>query len=128
MTRTSENDKANVIAFCEMMFNDCEPEKAIARYAGDDYIQHNPHVSDGKEGFISYFERMASEHPGKSVEVKRAIAEGNHVVLHCHQIWPGGLEYAGIDIFRLDEAGKVVEHWDVLQELPDQSKHDNGMF
>lgn len=128
MTRTSENDKANVIAFCEMMFNDCEPAKAIARYAGDDYIQHNPRVSDGKEGFISYFERMASEHPGKSVEVKRAIAEGNHVVLHCHQIWPGGLEYAGIDIFRLDEAGKVVEHWDVLQELPDQSKHDNGMF
>lgn len=128
MTRSSEADKANVIAFYEMMFNDCDPAKAIVRYAGDDYIQHNPHVSDGKDGFISYFERMATEYPGKRVEVKRAIAEGNHVVLHCHQIWPEGLEYAGIDIFRLDDAGKVVEHWDVLQELPGHSKNDNGMF
>lgn len=128
MTRSSETDKANVIAFYEMMFNDCEPAKAIALYAGDDYIQHNPHVSDGKDGFIAYFERMAAEHPGKRVEMKRAIAEGNHVVLHCHQVWPGGLEYAGIDIFRLDEAGKVVEHWDVLQELPEHSENENGMF
>lgn len=128
MARTPETDKANVIAFYKMMFNDCEPAKAIAAYAGDDYIQHNPHVSDGKAGFISYFERMAQEYPGKRVEVERAIVEGNHVVLHCHQIWPEGLEYAGIDIFRLDEAGKIVEHWDVLQELPDHSENDNGMF
>lgn len=128
MERTPETDKANVIAFYKMMFNDCEPAQAISSYAGDDYIQHNPHVSDGKDGFISYFERMAQEYPGKRVEVKRAIAEGNHVVLHCHQIWPEGLEYAGIDIFRLDEIGKIVEHWDVLQELPDHSENDNGMF
>lgn len=128
MTRRPETDKANVIAFYEMMFNDCEPAKAIETYAGDGYIQHNPHVSDGKDGFITYFERMTAEHPGKHVVVKRAIAEGNHVVLHCHQVWPGGLEYAGIDIFRLDESGKVVEHWDVLQELPDHSENDNGMF
>lgn len=128
MERTPETDKANVIAFYKMMFNDCEPAQAIAAYAGDDYIQHNPHVSDGKDGFISYFERMAQEYSGKRVEVKRAIAEGNHVVLHCHQIWPEGLEYAGIDIFRLDEAGKIVEHWDVLQELSDHSENDNGMF
>ena len=128
MTRRPETDKANVIAFYEMMFNDCEPAKAIETYAGDGYIQNNPHVSDGKDGLITYFERMTAEHPGKHVVVKRAIAEGNHVVLHCHQVWPGGLEYAGIDIFRLDESGKVVEHWDVLQELPDHSENDNGMF
>jgi predicted SnoaL-like aldol condensation-catalyzing enzyme len=50
------------------------------------------------------------------------------VILHCHQIWPGGLEYAGIDIFRLDDQGRVVEHWDVLQVPPEQSQNPNGMF
>ncbi len=120
--------KRDVIAFYEMMFNDSRPREAIERYAGEDYIQHNPHVANGRQGFIEYFERMAAEYPDKRVEVKRAFAEGRHVILHCHQIWPNGLEYAGIDIFRLDDAGKIVEHWDVLQELPETSAHDNGMF
>ncbi|WP_298854616.1 nuclear transport factor 2 family protein [uncultured Ruegeria sp.] len=128
MTNDLEQNKKNVIAFYEMMFNDCEPAKAIEQYVGDDYIQHNPDVEDGKQGFIDYFIKMADEYPVKSVVVKRAIAEGNHVVLHCHQIWPEGLEYAGMDIFRLDEKGKIVEHWDVLQVIPDHSKNDNGMF
>ena len=123
-----EKNKQNAIAFYEMMFNACEPQKAIELYVGDSYIQHNPHVLDGKQGFINYFIQMAEENPGKSVVVKRAIAEGNYVVLHCHQIWPDDLEYAGIDIFRLDDAGKIVEHWDVLQELPAHSQNDNGMF
>ena len=128
MSSTLERNRKNVIAFYEMMFNDCDPEQAIARYVGTDYIQHNPHVADGKQGFIDYFKRMAREHPGKSVTVKRSVAEGNLVVLHCHQVWPGGLEYAGMDIFRLTDDGKVVEHWDVLQELPSESAHSNGMF
>lgn len=128
MQRNPETDKANVIAFYEMMFNDCQPAEAIERFAGANYIQHNPHVADGKDGFIAYFEKMAEEYPGKRVEVKRAIADGKFVVLHCHQVWPEGLEYAGIDIFRLDDKGKVVEHWDVLQIMPDQSANENGMF
>ena len=128
MQRTSEADKANVIAFYEMMFNDCRPADAIATYTGAEYIQHNPHVGDGKDAFIAYFEKMAQEYPGKRVEVKRAFVDGQHVILHCHQIWPEGLEYAGIDIFRLDDDGKIIEHWDVLQVLPDQSSKDNGMF
>jgi len=123
-----EDNKAKVIAFYELMFNACAPREAIALYAGADYVQHNPHVPTGKAGFIAYFERMAQEWPGKQVTVKRALAEGDFVMLHCHQHWPGDRDYAGIDIFRLDADGKIVEHWDVLQVMPDESANPNGMF
>lgn len=120
-------NKTNAVAFYEMMFNDREPREAIARFAGEEYIQHNPHVKNGKEGFIIYFEKMARDYPGKQVHVHRVIGENDLVVLHCHQIWPDE-EYAGMDIFRFDKAGKIVEHWDVLQLLPKTSAHENGMF
>ena len=123
-----EANKKNVVDFYTLMFNQSRPREAIERYVGDSYTQHNPGVEHGKEGFIKYFEQAAEEYSGKHVGFTRTIAQGNYVVLHCRQEWPGDHTWAGIDIFRLDDNGKIVEHWDVLQIVPDKAQNRNGIF
>jgi predicted SnoaL-like aldol condensation-catalyzing enzyme len=124
-------NKRNVMAFYDLAFNQNKPREAVERYVGTSYTQHNPEVPDGKDGFISYFEKMARDYPGKRLEFKRVLAEGNQVIVHCWSRFPGWLgdsEFAAIDIFRLDDNGKIVEHWDVLQRIPRSSAHVNTMF
>ncbi|SDM24309.1 nuclear transport factor 2 family protein [Kriegella aquimaris] len=122
----SENKK-NAIAFYKTAYLG-NPKKAIAEYVGQEYIQHNPAVANGKAGFIAYFERMQKEYPEKSIEFVRCIAEGNLVALHTHQLWPDNDEYVTMDFFRFDENGKICEHWDSIQQVPKTSKNKNKMY
>ena len=122
-----KQNKAHAIAFYKMAYEG-NPRKAVELYVGDEYIQHNPLVGDGKEAFIAYFERMQAEYPGKSIEFVRSVAEGHLVALHTHQVWPGGDEYVTMDFFRFNDAGKIVEHWDTVQQIPESSANANTMY
>jgi hypothetical protein len=82
---------------------DGSPRQAVLDHVGAEYIQHNPLVGNGREAFIAYFERMASEYPEKSISFVRAVAEDDLVALHTHQTWPGGEEYVTMDFFRFDQ-------------------------
>ena len=118
--------KTKAIGFYRTAFEG-QPRQAVERYVGDRYIQHNPAVADGKEGFIAYFERMQREYPEKSIRFLRAVAEDDFVALHTHQTWPGDDQYVTMDFFRFDADGKIVEHWDAIQQVPEEMAHGNGM-
>ncbi len=122
-----EENKKNAIAFYKTAYEG-NPKAAIEKYVGNQYIQHNPDVADGLEGFISYFERMQNEYPNKSIEFVRCIAEGDLVSLHTHQTWPGNDQYVTMDFFRFDDNGKICEHWDAIQQIPKQSANQNTMY
>ena len=122
-----EKNKENAIVFYKTAYEG-NPRLAIEQYVGHEYIQHNPDVTDGTQGFIDYFERMQNEYPDKSIEFVRCIAEGNLVALHTHQTWPGNDEYITMDFFRFDEDGKICEHWDSIQQIPEDSANPNSMY
>jgi predicted SnoaL-like aldol condensation-catalyzing enzyme len=125
-----DRNKANALAFYDLMFNKADPAEAVRRFVGPLYIQHNPHVADGAQAFVAYFEALGREHPGRHTVFKRVLADGDLVAIHSHQTWPtrDPAEWAVVDIFRFDQDGKIVEHWDVLQAVPAASANGNTMF
>jgi predicted SnoaL-like aldol condensation-catalyzing enzyme len=127
MNHNLNHNKKNAIDFYKMAYEG-NPRLAVKLFVGSEYIQHNPLVGDGAEPFIEYFERMATEYPEKSIEFVRAVSEGNLVALHTHQVWPGNEEYVTMDFFRFDDFGKIVEHWDSMQKIPDSSANNNSMY
>lgn len=123
-----ENNKNVVRSWNELAINQRKPEEAVSKYLGPHYRQHNPGSTDGPEPFIAVVKRIAQAYPEFRIETKRIIAEDEYVVLHSHLILkPGDRGSAVVDIFRL-ENGKIVEHWDVVQEVPETSANNNTMF
>jgi predicted SnoaL-like aldol condensation-catalyzing enzyme len=123
-----EANKKIVREWHELAINQRKPEEAVAKYLGPNYRQHNPGAADGPESFVGTVKHIAQAFPDFSMESKRIIAEGDYVVLHSHLVLkPGDRGTAVVDIFRL-ENGKIVEHWDVVQEVPEKSANNNTMF
>ncbi len=127
MNQNIEANKKAAIAFYRTAYEG-NPRLAVEQYVGDEYIQHNPLVENGKEAFIAYFEKMQNEYPEKSIEFVRTAAEGDLVAVHTHQIWHADDEYVAMDFFRFDDNGKIVEHWDSIQQIPEESKNPNPMY
>ena len=125
---TLEDNKKIVVSYYTLAFNDKKPEEAVAKYVGARYIQHNPQAPDGPDAFVQFVNGFAGQFPELHVEVKRVIAEGDLVVTHSLLTTsPDDGGTAAADIFCLED-GRIVEHWDVLQPVPETSANANTMF
>jgi len=124
----AEKNKQVVREFYELAFNQQKPEEAVAKYVGPSYRQHNPTAGDGSQAFIDLVKGFAKAFPKLRFDFKRFVAEGDLVAVHSHLVTvPGSRGTAVMDIFRV-ENGKIVEHWDVLQDVPEKAANDNTMF
>jgi predicted SnoaL-like aldol condensation-catalyzing enzyme len=132
MAETTAQEKANIAtvrAFYDAAINQKDFEKARS-YLGNRYIQHNPLATDGPEGLKGYIEVIKQRFPQQHNDFKRFLADGDYVIVHVHSVQtPGTRGRAIVDIFKLEQ-GKVVEHWDVIQDVPDPAtaKNANSMF
>lgn len=126
---TPEQNKANVLAFYDLAFAQHKPQEAVDKYVGKEYRQHNPRVADGSQAFVDAFTPFLQKFPQSKPHIKRVIAEGDLVVLHVNsKKMPDELGNAVVDIFRLDENGKIVEHWDVSMPVPEKTVSGRGVF
>jgi len=122
-----EANRTAVLAFYEKGLNQKDADAALA-YVGDRYVQHNPNAADGPEGFRKFIGFLREKFPNSRSEIKRSFVDGDYVILHVHSVRePGTRGRAIVDIFKL-ENGKIVEHWDVVQEVPENPANGNTMF
>jgi predicted SnoaL-like aldol condensation-catalyzing enzyme len=122
-----EQNKKAVVEFYDKAINQKDFE-AASKYMGSRYTQHNPNAADGPEGLKAFLEFLKEKFPASRSEIKRVLADGDYVILHVHAVRePGTRGNAIIDIFKL-ENGKIVEHWDVVQPIPEKAANTNGMF
>ena len=122
-----EANKKAVVEFYDLAINKKDFE-AASKFLGPRYVQHNPRAADGPEGLKAFLAFLREKFPDYHSEIKRVFADGDYVIVHVHNVpTPGSRGNAIIDIFKL-ENGKVVEHWDVRQEIPEQSANSNTMF
>jgi len=122
-----EANKATVLAFYEAGIQR-KDFAAASRFIGERYVQHNPLIADGVEGFAAFIGSLKERFPNLRAEIKRVFAEGDFVIAHVHGVRePGQRGTAIVDIFKLED-GKIVEHWDVMQPIPEDAANPNGMF
>ena len=127
MGTSLEKNKQIVQTFYEALLNNKDFDAAV-KHVGNNYTQHNPTVGDGIDGLRAFFDWRNREFPESRIVIKRILAEGDFVVCHVHSLRvPGKVELAAIDIFRLED-GKISEHWDVVQEIPNDAANPNSMF
>lgn len=124
--RQEEANRSLVVGFYDRFFN--QHDIGAASVVADGYRQHNPGVPDGKPPFVAYFTDFFKQNPTSTSRIVRTATAGDLVYLHVHfQVAPGDRGYAVIDIFRVDK-GRIVEHWDVVQPVPEQAANTNTMF
>lgn len=126
MQSSLEANKKTVQEFYDIVCNK-KDFKSASKYIGSRYVQHNPTVADGPEGLPAFVDVLKSAYQGSKVEIKRIFADGDYVIIHVHGTCPNKPDLAIMDIFKL-ENGKIVEHWDVIQPIPETSANPNGMF
>lgn|SRR3990167_2434822 len=120
-------NKKNVIEFYNKALNEKDFD-AASKYLGPQYRQHNPTAADGPEGLRNYIQFLRNHYPDAHSDIKAVFSDGNYVILHVHAIRePGTRGRAIFDLFRLED-GKIVEHWDAVQDIPEESENSNGMF
>ena len=108
--------------------HDAHDRTKIRKYLVEDYIQHSPAATDGLDGLGDFLDWLGATHPGHQNDIKRIFAQDDHVVVHVRVVVPGGTDLAVVDLFRLNDDGMLVEHWEVVQPVPDDPKNQNGMF